>query len=874
MTPRLVTANIYANTGTTTAGDSFALEGRIVKAGTLSWSIDAKLTLCQPGDVSLEVEDFDGTLWAYLQALNTDAGFLPPWLEVLVAGERKFLGLIQPDKARRNEFEATVELCAPDWSTMLAETWLESDTWMRPVPSQAGDHSETETRTGSILVTICGWPGGVDFTGLNSWLSVGDHCTCDKVPGTFKVLSFTNGSSGYSVFLQDFRAAYLALYGSVANYPTTVQLTRLASSTTTTDYFSITAATTASSDSPTYVLTLDTVDGITVGDVLQLVNTTTRKVTYTVLDVDSMNSEIITKESVQDHSIGDQFYFDSDTQYALVHQDVRVLIQRACTGVCAVSFDRFTPAVLPLPVFSWLPLRTAADADLLPPWAVGASLSALRVHSHGVVYDGTPDAGWAVSSDENLYADWTTQKTSAPASCMPLRTDTEEIWNYSNYDPYEPPTSESVEIDVVVLYDYLQMRRVAVHGSNRTSLNISTWSGTDWGTDTTTAWTSGRQVYSLALVPGSGELLALTFDTSGANPKIETQSGASYTITETYGTTAVGTAARLINTPWNVYLVFGGCYGRVVVSGGSIRLDWKTVIASDCGTLHAATLCALDQTRLFCLATDTGTDPDDVSKTVTLTSALFLDPEPDPDADTADAVLWSEVVLDGAPRLLGAVRDPSRLERVIGHVGGRLFQVCAELPPTVERLEAYGMSALDLLEAVCSLHNCIAVPTPEGTLEILSRMIPEEVTALTVDEERATRDLSAVFYSVVSVTGSDSSVFEAGLDSDGNELFPGGKLLEIQKHPCAISDSTRLAMAESLYQWFGKPRKRTERTWFHVDATTAAPWEGLSKWALVTVNDDTTPWRVMALQQDLNEGSATATLIEADADAAYGYGAE
>jgi sulfonate transport system substrate-binding protein len=47
--------------------------------------VDEKLTLCQPGDVSLTLEDFDGSLQAFLQGLKTDSGFLPPWLAVDVA---------------------------------------------------------------------------------------------------------------------------------------------------------------------------------------------------------------------------------------------------------------------------------------------------------------------------------------------------------------------------------------------------------------------------------------------------------------------------------------------------------------------------------------------------------------------------------------------------------------------------------------------------------------------------------------------------------------------------------------------------------------------------------------------------------------------
>ncbi len=507
-------------------------------------------------------------------------------------------------------------------------------------------------------------------------------------------------------------------------------------------------------------------------------------------------------------------------------------------------------------------------------------LTDLRVIAgDGTAWDGSPETGWVTLGEDlgpgwhaiapSKRAIWTSQTTTAPTSLM--NDDTVVLndlarrrnrayaeWQYLQQDNGTRGVGEwtpalGAEAGLVVVHDYLQMRRLKCTG---TSVVANAWNGASWGADAAQTWTGGA-ILSACVMPGlPGALLART----AAGLEL----GLGYS-----GTCTIPAAAAngvLTTTPWGAYLVSAQGYGRVDWTGSGITLRWVT-LTDQVTAFYANTLAGITQDEVVMLGRFDGTDR--TGKVVTETYFFRLAALP-VEGDALASVLWAEKVTAGAPTLVGCFRDPLKLGRVIGQLGGRLFQVDRQLPFTLERFKPSGMNALELIEHICQLHNAIAVPDPTGTLQVVSRTFLDQVHDLTI--ERVSRKLTRTwehFYSIVRVSTTDDEEYA---DAPGQD---GGKLLEYARHPLVWTKSGCASMAKSAALWFGKPRQESVEGWFSSDTSVAPPWEALPKIARVRVNGVAATQLLMGGQENLKTREMTATLVEVGrAGYGMGYGQE
>lgn len=853
----IVTASIYGNVGPGVIGPAFVLDGRLVKTGELGWEVeDAQgMFRVKPGDIVCEIEDFDGALWAYLQSLRTLTAFRKPWLVVRAYGEQVFLGGISPDRCRRVAHERLVEVWAADWSTQLGEKVLLGEMWTRTPPKVLTSTGSEITYTGYALASVFGIIGRnqARFAGPVA-LFVGDRITSAQRPGKAYRITAVE---------QDAAETVVTLGGwdwlEAENLPGISALfTRDATSAETLGFWELAFPTTADTENPVYSLSFtQTVSGIVPGDRIKLIDPV-NSASYEIVDVDEQWNTLYTREAVGDHLAGARFYWDDDSAATLVHQDARTLITNACAGICLPNFDDFRPADMPSPVVSWLPLQPLNGEALTGPVRVEATATGLRVVVAGGVLKGTPETGWTIDDGTGWTADWANQQVEPPTQFMPDES-VELLMEFPG--AFVPGTWLLNQGEAMVLHDYTTMKRHLVNGPTGVWREW-TWTGAAWTGPVDRTWPGGvLKPRQLAGWPGTpGELVAVM--ENGTLAMLNT--GASCTLT------ADQKRAVLCRTPWGVYLVGGKGYGRIYwrpsqPAGSQLVVDWQQIVLEGDGQLHAGTFAAIDRDTVFVLATMTAPDPQDKTRVATMTMALQLKAWPTSLDPAYDAIVLSEILIDAAPKRFSVVRDPTRPSRVIGCCGGALFQVSPELPTTIHRIQAEGMTALALVEAVCSAHNCIAAPGPDGVLYVISRMATGSAVQLDVDVVQDSQTLSRQWFGNIMVSGEDD---ESSYEVLGVE---GGSSLTISKHPCTLTNSARKAMAMSLVQWFGVPRESYELTLFHAEASSPAPWQALPRWALVKCGD-LPEARAARLRMDVVEGDATLTLIEAEGGA-YGYGA-
>ena len=638
-------------------------------------------------------------------------------------------------------------------------------------------------------------------------------------------------------------------------------------------------------------LPLNCVDGIIAGDTLVTVNSVTQY-TYTVLGVDAQRLELTVKEEVQDVTGGvTQCYWDETSSKTLVLEDCRTLINRAvtwpscqCSGY-KVDFSRWLPRTLQTPLFQWLPLRPYTDpaahqspADLTryltTVYDVDTALTGVRVYGTGAVWEGNPEDGYTRVTDGTLAtpkASWTDHTTTAPGTLMDFEASTlapRQRWRNRSWwwrsrevtENLEDPTGSATVITpgTILAYDYSTMSRIKVaNGGVSSSVEIAAWSGTAFAAPAT-AWNwPGGSLWCVAPVPGhTGYLVGLS--SSG----VRVVKISDHTSTAACAIPDWASTAELKTTPWGMYLVGPSGYARIFWNSttGTVDISSAALTLGD-GTADsyflANTFHGISATEVCCIARITALDKTNVL--VTETHLLMLTATPATSAGAS--VITSEKLTDGAPATVGAVRDPHQADRVIGHCGGRLWSVSRTVTQslTVERLDATGKRAMELLEEIGQITSTTMVADPLGVIHVVSRAEePAESLYVDVMEEVQTY-IWENFFSVVRCSAvDDSSIY---WDAYGPA---GGDILTIDQHPLIRSRSGCAMLAQTLSAWVGRPRQYREVKWFHSDTSTPAPWESLLPLAVVNINGDTSKaWIVYGMSDDKFKGEATVQLVQA-----------
>lgn len=876
---RTITGTLYQNTGTGILGASLSLAGRHISIGALVSTVDDQLTKIKPGDVTFTVEDGDQAVWTFIQtAISITSGLLPPFIQLVVGGSVRFLGIIAPSRLTRNQAKRVVSIGAQDWSIMLENQPLGilsngsvDPLWQRPLPRAATGRPGSTARTGYSMHISLLFEEAVYFPDPLNWAAVGDLLDGTTPKGAFtnaKILSVEPGQAvpfitptGTYSFCRLSKPVWPSPWDHVTYPNYTGTFTRQASSSTDSNYYSVTTAVTADDKKPVYILGLDTVDGIVPGDELQLLaSANTTKIQ--VLAVDPERNEIQAKNPLPSLAVSDRLFFTQDSLDTQVYEDARTILIRACNPY-GCDLSRFNRATLSIPVLSWLALRPYDGADIRGVAYVEPGLANLRVIGNGTsAWDGSPDTTWSSTTATGPRVIWTSQLAAAPTSLMPDETKTLAVhqrrvnrayndFKYRQVDNGETgvdawsPTA-SPELPLVVIHDYPGMRRLKIAGS---AITIEPWTGTAWGASTSATWPGSHKPQSGGPMPGVAGGIVAVVDTVSA---VELWTGGATVVSCALPADAAG--GVIVTTPDAAYVVGSRGYGRLTFSAGVLTLAWVT-LGSQISVFYPNTFCKLSTTEVVMIGRLDAVDPRG-GATTTETWLFRLKATP-VTGDAMASITWSEKVTDGSPRLVGAFTDPTKAGRVMGHCGGRLFQVDTQLPFTLERFKPNGMSAGELIEHICQLHNAVAVPSPLGKMQIISRTVAEAPVAMTVDQVEITEQRAwENFYSIVRVSTADDAYYYDAIGSDG------GKLLEISKHPLVWTLSAAAGMALSYKTWFGTSRHVQDQTWFYTNPDAAPPWEGLLPFARVTVPGDATQWIVMARSEDLVKGECRVKLVE------------
>jgi hypothetical protein len=887
---RLYAVTLAANLNQSTPGAILDVTGAAGDIGAWSREAEKELTKVSPSAQDLTLEDGNGAIWTWLQEQIGGSGagvaLYPPWVTVDVDGQRAFTGFAYPRQISRDQKTNLITISAQDWSSALSAKYLGADLaendldptlnpWLRPYP-RAASNRIVANRLCS-LKPLAYAPGGYDYIRWDPdpmvWISIGDYVTCDlasRYPGfpvghKYKVASIQHFGphSGYD---EDTWVAALDGFGQDVwdhihqgtvlddGYAT---FTRAATTTDLRAFYVVT--TTVFSDAQgVHEIQLDTVDGIAPGDVLIAIGTTTAQ-RWTILQVDAEHLVVVTREQVQNVLVNTHLFFAPESLADLVLDDARSALKRAVALSVpsalpySVDFSRFVPPTVSNPVLVWLPLRSPGSDDLTTVRSLDQGLADFRVYGAGAsAWNGTPEAGWATTATTTLRAPWTGQLLAAPATTMPNEAATLAPGSPADHvvlalairDTLGTPGVPTVNL----IYDYLQMRRIVINQTR--SVSIAAWSGSAWGTPTVVTWPGAVPVLSASVLPGApGAVVGLT--SAGLQLVMLPGMGASNVV----AVPAVAKDAVLRTTPWGCYLVGSQGYGRVTYAAGVLALNWLTLSTISC--FYPNTFTAMNANEIMVLAR---VDGQATGSTDLVTEVHLLRLQATPTQYVEDTLVASEKLMDGAPRTAGAFRDPTQGERIFGHCGGRLFVFGRTLPTcyAIERYTPSGLKAAELIEHICQVLNCMAVPDPLGCIHIISRGLVETPIDLTVDQVEIQEVRTwEHFYSVVRVSSAkDSSILA---DAWGTA---GGTALEYGAHPFLWGQSACSAVAESLAAWFGVPRRYHEESWFWTDTDHPAPWENLPPVATIRINGQATKWIVLAIKDDKVNGQADVKLVE------------
>lgn len=881
---RTVTVQFFANNGTSTLGASADVSTSMVDLADISWTFDERFCKAEPGQIALKIGDEDGSIWTWLQGqLATTRDGIPqllnPWLTVTVGGTRAFLGLVDLASIQRDFASRMIDLAADDWSVLLRDLPLEGETWQRTLPRtqvvRPAAGPWTGTRSDEYQLDMVRFYPARD-------IQVGDRLqeSATPYPVTAVVRQGVVDANGKSTGTEQF----VLLKGWSQSGTGSWSFSRLAANTAEIGGYTVQADVDPKTAASSFGLRmkLDSVDNLTAGDAL----VTPSNAEVQLVDVDP-EAQVCTLSQPVGETItaGTVLKYSAETAAQLTFQDARDVIKKAVAPY-KVDLTRFQQASLPRPVLAWLPMRQDG-VDLRKIADMEPTLTQTRLlapTSTGPAYTGTPATGWTEGTVGTKYADWTGHRSTAPAYLVPddrasvpgltgrrnrvyeQRSYNKPVWVVSDVPQDQPSWSPNLVVWPKACYavDYAQARRLVVQnpadvGGAESTLDEKRWNGSAWSSSTVQNWpVSGWHPVSVVPMPGvaatSGPvapqgqaLLALCVNDAGTTWELQlVHAGAA--VRTSVSATMKG--AELTTTPWGAWLVGFGGAGKVRYSAGALYLDWCKV-HSDGDRLFPSTLCAIDSASVYVLGAWFTTN--EKGETVPQVGLVQLDATTNP-----PVVLWSQQVQSYVPGLAMAMRDPSDSTRILGLLGGRLFQIQAKLPLAIERLKAQGMTAAELLEFVAILHNCVLAPRPDGVLEVISRNSTGSTTALTVDQVKVTQQrVSPNFFTVCRVSTAKDDYF-----ADAWGTTRGGRVLEISSHPLIWTEGVCYGVASTYVAFCGNPRRMEEQTWVHENPDSTPAWETLPRWATVTVNGGGTSWLVTGLSHSLVRGECRATLLE------------
>lgn len=881
---RVVDVTLYVNDGQGFIGASNSITTKMADVGDISWSLDEQLTKVSLSSLAIKVWDEDGAVWTWLEDTigTTVLGspqLFPPWIVVKIGSTKLFEGFIDLATINRDVKEGVIELSAQDWSVMLRDIPLEAAEWSRPYPKVIS----TRTSKGP-------WDMSVMYSGFSGrWIF--NHVTFSNPAQLADVKAFLQVEDTITLTPT---GAVIKIYFIRTEVDHVIALFTLESGSlpaTTADYTGIRGVQTTSNRAyylvtknaldTDFVVAVDTVEALCPTD--KVVNA--EDASFTIMDIDTERKELISESPIgMTLTAGDYLYLEAESRETLVWEDAPTLIQRAALPY-TVDTSRMNLPTVPHPILAWLPTN-AQGVSLAGPHDIEATLTALRIIGTGSIsYTGSPDTGWVQGVATTRFVNWTDQLASAPAYLMPDTTPQDApdyggrtrvfldwktvhpVYQDIDWTPKDPATYNPGRdfATTTVCFDYSQFRRIII--TNPTDSTASTLAEYRWNGSAWTGPTAGTWPLANCKVISAAPMIGVNATTGPVSPQgraivaacivggnYEVQiafAGALRRVTVGHGLEG----ARIVTTAQGVWIVAKGGYGRITTDGTNVAVAWANVGGSGV-VLLPNTFDTIDGTEMFCLGVAKGTTTDKEPKSITETRLFTL--MPTPVADT-NPVLRSERIIGAAPRLACMVKEPGK-NRIVGLVGGRLFQVSATLPSTVERIRAVGMTGAELLEHLCQVLNCIAVPLPNGTIQIVGRVpaVGDSVTALSVDRVSVNQQrISENFFSVVRVSGIDGDSY-----SDAYGAVKGGRALEIDSQPAIWSEGGCFALASSYADFFGYPRRLEKHEWFFEDANGTPVWESILPWSQVTVTGSSRTWFLMGLSFNLVKGQAQATLLE------------
>jgi len=963
-------------------GISFDLTPYVINIGSVQWEADKELTKISPGSLSVRIADHDEKLWKWLekQVLSVN-GALPPFIYYDVGSTRHFLGIVPLNQCERIRAQREVTIEAQDWSIMLSNIVLQGPDWERPWPKATTPIRPAETKIcrinpdrtskkvfGVTVSTEYDMSHGFfmdtkatdmanapslnnmnkssmhfDEYPIGGWLVEGDvvrtqvmlnsKCILDKM---YKISEIDHIRSALKITRRfsfaknkEFRDDIGGAYDRHAPHPRYVYVTRDGSNYAGMRGYKIVkpAAKAAEEGKPkNYNLYLNTVDGLVMGDVLELASTD--KKTFTVMQIDVIKNLIVCKEEVADLFIDSMVYLDEASRSQLVFMDARTLVYKAVEPFSA-NIKRWSPAILPSPAFCWLPLRPFEGADLMPVSDLEASTKELKVFSGpDRVWYGNPQDGWRFNLPNNdgslitKYGPWTNQLAHSPKHLLPMKGLTAnnlslpelEEWIPGPDGEYIPVKTSSGNIVNVArdncLYDYIAMRRIYFNSTTLRWQNYVEQDSGLWGyTEELSQQWPGPQVMwagaseavivgpsTLCVLPGAPGFLVgcykgLNFITIAQIP------GTIYDTVLLPGNIRNAKDYHLQTTPWGVYLVTENSYSRVIVHWNNVvsvrniitgeivnspktikGIEFVTAVLTDGknGVLYPNTFVGVNENTVAVFGRFTEYTAIAIDELKTETHLLLLKAFPVPaivpdnpnesvEVTEHPSVISNDKIIDGEAITLGCLRDPSpnALNRVVGHCGGQLFQIACELPWTIERFEPGEMSAMELIEHICQIQLAFAYPDTEGTIQIVSRHAYEPATLLNIADISVSTSETLVWEEHASYVIVSGANDDACGDADG---IPGGTTMEISGHPMIHSATMAKAVAQAYVQVFGSPRRKRTQDFFWSDTSSAAPWLLLNPLPTIAIGGangiEKKAWLITGIDHDEHTGQATLTMVE------------